>query len=476
MLMDAEEYIESVRRLSPRVHMSGERVRDLAKSGFTRLALDGIAMSYALAKDGRYRRLMTARSPLTGGDVNIYTHIHGSADDLKDRVKVARLMCQKTGVCTGRCPGWDALNALWAATFDMDRKLKTNYHRRFRAYLKYVQEMDLTCAGALTDPKGNRSQRAARQADPDLYLRVVERRRDGIVVRGAKAMIAGGACAHEIVVHPGTGFTAHEKDYAVAFAVPADADGLIQIVNRQSSDERKNEEGFDRGNVKYGSLESLIIFDDVFVPAERVFMCGEWEYAADVVTKFVLLHRMVLAGCLAGCGDVLTGAAALLADCHGLQRQMGDRLGEMSYYSEAMYGTALGAASEGTATPSGAYIPDTLLANISKLNLYWMPYEIQKLAEEVAGGIGASMPSERDLRAAATGKFVGKYMKGAHDTTAESRMRAARLVENLTSGAGRMSALCMHGAGSPAAARLVVKSLLDLETKRRFARDLSGMA
>jgi len=475
MLKDCKGYIESVRRLDPDVYMFGERIKDTAKFGMTRLAFEGIGMSYTLAQDPRYKHLMTAESELTGGEINIYNHVNSGPEDLKNRVKVARLMCQRTGVCTGRCPGWDCINALWDTTYDIDKRFKTEYHKRFRAFLKYVQENDLTCSGALTDPKGNRSLRAARQADPDLYLHVVERKKNGIVVRGAKAMIEGAACAHELIVQPGTGFSVHEKDYAVAFAIPSNTKGVTIIVNRQSCDERKNQDGFDKGNTKYGCLETLIVFDDVFVPWDRVFMCGEYEYAVEAVTKFVLLHRMVLSGCLAGCGDIVTGASSLLADYNGLNRQMTDKLGEMVYYSESMYASALGAACEGVSNPSGACFPNTMLANVSKLNLYWMPYEISKLADELAGGIGACMPSEKDLRGKATGRYVDKYLKGTYDSKTENRMRAIRLLENMTAGAGRMSALCMHGGGSPAAARLVVRSLLDLELKRRWAKDLAGI-
>lgn len=475
MLKTKEEYLESMRRMNPNVWMFGERIKDITKFGFTRLALEGIGMSYTLAQDLRYKHMLTATSGLTGKEINVYTHVNSSVDDLKKRVKVARLMCQRTGVCTGRCPGWDCINAIWDTTYEMDKKLKTEYHKRFREYLRWVQEEDLVCAGALTDAKGNRALRASRQADPDMYVHVVEKKKDGIIVRGAKAMIEGVACAHEILVQPGTGFSVHEKEYAVSFAVPTNAKGLTIIVNRQCSDERKNDPGFDKGNLKYGSLEALVVFDDVFIPWERVFMCGEYEYAAEMVTKFVLLHRMVLAGCLAGCGDVVVGASSLLADYHGLKRQMLEKLIDMVYYSEAMYATALGAACEGTAYPSGAWFPDTLLANISKLNLFWMPYEITKLADEIAGGIISCMPSEKDLRSNNIGPYVTKYLQAAYDSKTEDRMRIVRLLENMTAGAGRMSALCMHGGGSPAASRLVLRQLLDLHLKQRWAKELAGI-
>ena len=473
-LMTKERYVKSIRDLQADVYMLGKKVPDVTKNGFTRLALEGIGGIYDLSRDPRYRELLTQRD--ARGPFSVYCSVHRSPQDLVNRVKVARFLCQRTGVCTAsRCCGWDAINALWHTTFEMDARLGTDYHRRLQRYVAKVRREDLTVAGALTDPKGVRSLKPKHQPDPDVYLRVVEEDRDGIVVRGAKTMIGGAVGSHEILVQPGAGFSEAERDHAVAAAIPLNADGVTQVVDRQMGDERKLDDGFDKGNVRFGSSESLVLFDDVFVPKERVFMSGEYEFSGEAVSKFVLLHRMTLGGCLAGCGDVLTGAAALLAEYNGLTRQLADRFIEMTYLSEAMYAQALGAAYSGQRTPSGAWYPDPLLANVTKTSVTRMPYEIQRLAEDVGGGMVSCMPSEKDLRSDRIGPFVEKYYRGLRDVTAEKRLRVARLLESMVFGPGKLSTLCMHGGGSPAAASLGIRQTADLESKKEMARRLAGI-
>ena len=473
-LKTKERYLESMRDLEADVYLLGKRVPDVTKNGFTRLALEGIGAIYDLTRDPRYKETMTQRDG--HGPFSVYCSIHRSREDLVNRVRVARFLCQRTGVCTAsRCCGWDAMNALWHTTFEMDAHLGTDYHRRLQRYVAKVRREDLTVAGALTDPKGVRSLKPKHQPDPDVYLRIVEERKEGIVLRGAKSMIGGAVGSHEILVQPGAAFTEAERDHAVAAAVPLDADGVTQVVNRQMGDDRKLEPGFDKGNVRFGSSESLVVFDDVFVPKERVFMAGETEFTGDVVSKFVLLHRMTLGGCLAGCGDVLTGAAALLAEFNGLSRQLTDRFVEMTYLSEAMYAQALGAAYQGQETPSGAWFPDPLLANVTKTSVTRLPFEIQRLAEDVGGGMVSCMPSDRDLRSDRVGAFVDKYYRGLRDVTAEKRLRVARLLESMVFGPGKLSTLCLHGGGSPAAASLGIRQLADLESKKDMARRLAGI-
>lgn len=474
-LKSKEQYVRSIKELRANVYMFGKRVPDVAAQGFTRLALEGIGQIYDLSRDERYRSLLTRTDP-SGSRYSAYCSIHASREDLVDRVRTARLLCQRTGVCTAsRCCGWDALNALWHTTFEMDARFKTDYHKRLERYTTMVRRRDLTCAGALTDPKGNRALKPRHQPDKDMYLRVVEEHAKGIVVRGAKAMIGGAVGSHEIVVQPGTGFSEDERDHAVAFAVPLNAEGIIQVVNRQTADERKLDRGFDQGNVRFGSSESLVIFDDVFVPKDRVFMCGEHDYAAEAVTKFVLLHRMTLGGCLAGCGDVLTGAAALLAEYNGLSRPLADRLAEMTYLSESLYAQALGAAYEGRPTSSGAWFPDPLLANVTKTSVTRLPFELERIAQDVAGGMVSCMPSERDLRSPQVGPFVEKYYRGSRGVTAERRLRAARLIESMVFGPGKLAALCLHGGGSPAASMMGIRQLADLEGKKDLARRLADI-
>jgi 4-hydroxybutyryl-CoA dehydratase/vinylacetyl-CoA-Delta-isomerase len=468
------QYIESIGKMKTEAYMLGKRIPDVTKNGFTRLALEGIGQIYDLSRDERNADMLTRGEGI--GRFNVYCSIHRSREDLANRVRVARLVCQKTGVCTAsRCCGWDALNALWHTTYEMDARLGTDYHKRLAKYATMVQGKDLTCAGALTDPKGNRALKPRQQPDKDVYLRVVEEDKKGIVVRGAKSMIGGAVGSHEIIVQPGTGFSEDEKDHAVAFAVPLNSEGVLQVVNAQPGGEAKLEDSFDKGNVRFGSSEALVVFNDVFVPKERVFMCGENDYAAEVVSRFVLLHRMVLGGCLAGCGDVLIGAAALLAEYNGLSRQMQDRLTEMTYLSEALYAQAIGAAYEGRASPSGAWFPDQLLANVTKISVTRLPYEVQRLAEDIGGGMISAMPSELDLKSPKIGPLVEKYYRGTHGVTAEKKLRVAKLVESMVAGPGRLGALCLHGGGSPAAAQMTIRQLSELESKKELARKLAGI-
>lgn len=474
-LKSKQQYLESVKALGVEAYILGKRIPDVTKNGFTRMALEGIGQIYELSKNPEHAPILTKRAD-NGSVTSAYCSIHRSREDLINRVRAARLICQQTGVCTAsRCCGWDALNALWHTTYEMDAHLGTEYHKRLQRYTAFVQRKDLACAGALTDPKGNRSLKPKHQPDKDMYLRVVDENKKGIVVRGAKCMIGGAIGSHEIIVQPGTGFTEAEKEHAIAFSAPLNAEGVIQVVNMQAAGERKLDGSFDKGNVNYGSSESLIIFDDVFIPRERIFMNGENDYAAEVVTRFVLLHRMVLGGCLAGCGDVLTGAAALLADYNGLSRQLSDRLTEMTYLCEALYSQALGSAYEGQGTDSGAWFPDPLLANVTKISVTRLPYEIQRIAEDIGGGMISCMPSELDLKSSTIGRFIEKYYRGAQGVTAEKKLRAAELIESMVAGPSRLGALCMHGGGSPAAAQMTVRQLADLEHKKELAKRLAGI-
>ena len=251
-----------------------------------------------------------------------------------------RLLGQKTGCCFQRCVGMDAMNALDSVTFEMDQELGTDYHKRFEEFLRFVQENDLTVDGAMTDTKGDRSQRPSQQADPDLYLRVVEERADGIVVRGAKAHQTGAINSHWIVVMPTSAMREDDADYAVSFACPADNPGVFYIYGRQASDTRKLEGGqIDVGNARFGGQEALMVFDDVFIPSDKVFMYKEAKYAGLLVERFAGYHRSSYGGCKVGVGDVLIGAAATAADYNGAGKasHIRDKLVEMTHLNETLY-------------------------------------------------------------------------------------------------------------------------------------------
>jgi 4-hydroxybutyryl-CoA dehydratase/vinylacetyl-CoA-Delta-isomerase len=478
-MMTKEQYIESLRKLNLTVYFMGELIENPVDHPMIRPSMNSVAMTYELAGQEEYKEVMTATSNLTGKTINRFCHLHQNTGDLINKVKMQRLLGQKTGACFQRCVGMDAFNAIFSTTFEMDKRLGTDYHERFTRYMKFVQENDLTVDGAMTDPKGDRSLSPSRQADPDLYLHVTEVREDGIVVRGAKAHQTGAVNSHEHLVMPTVALKEEDAAYAVAFAVPSDAEGVIMILGRQSCDTRKLEPGadVDLGNARFGGHEALVIFDDVFVPNERVFMCKEYEFAGMMVERFAGYHRQSYGGCKVGVGDVLIGAAALAADYNGVPKasHVKDKLIEMVHLNETLYACGIACSAEGERTSAGNYQIDLLLANVCKQNVTRFPYEIARLAEDIAGGLMVTMPSEQDLRGEATGPRVRKYLQGVKGVSTENRMRVLRLVENITLGTAAVGyrTESMHGAGSPQAQRVVIARQGDLEGKKKLAKAIA---
>lgn len=489
MLMTGAQYIESLKKLKTRVYMFGEKVENWVDHPMIRPSINCVAVTYDLAHDPQYADLMTVKSNLTGETINRFGHLHQSTDDLRKKVKMQRLCGQKTASCFQRCVGMDAFNAVYSTTFEMDKKHGTDYHKRFVEYLKKVQENDWIVDGAMTDPKGDRGKAPGQQEDKDLFLRIVEKRPDGIVVRGAKAHQTGSINSHEHLIMPTMTMTEEDKEYAVSFAVPSDVDGLFMIYGRQSCDTRKMEDNadVDLGNKKFGGQEALVVFDDVFVPNERIFMCEEWDFSGMLVERFAGYHRQSYGGCKVGVGDVLIGAAALAADYNGAQKasHIKDKLIEMTHLNETLYCCGIACSAEGYPTAAGNYQIDLLLANVCKQNVTRFPYEIVRLAEDIAGGLMVTMPSDKDFKSdlpvTKDGKSLGdvcnKYFKGAPVATTEERQRILRFLENICLGASAVGyrTESMHGAGSPQAQRIMIARQGNIEAKKELAKVIAGI-
>ena len=481
-MMTAAEYIESLRKLHTVVYLFGERVENFVDHPIIRPSINSVAMTYALAQNPEYEDLMTATSNLTGKRINRFCHLHQSAEDLVKKVKMQRLVGQKTGSCFQRCVGMDAFNAIYSTTYEVDQKYGTEYHQRFINYLKHVQEEDLTIDGAMTDPKGDRKKSPSEQADPDMYVHIVEKRPDGIVVNGAKAHQTGAVNSHEQLIMPTIAMKEADKAYAVSFAVPSDAEGIVMIYGRQSCDTRKLEEGgcMDCGNCRFGGQEALVVFDHVFIPWERVFLCEEYEFAGAMVERFAGYHRQSYGGCKVGVGDVLIGAAALAADYNGVEKasHIKDKLIEMIHLNETLYCCGIACSAEGAPTKAGNYQIDILLANVCKQNVTRYPYEIARLAEDIAGGLMVTMPSEADFRSKDVGEYCRKYFKGRDGVDTMDRMRILRLIENMTLGTAAVGyrTESLHGAGSPQAQRIMIGRQGKLEEKKALAKNIAGIA
>ncbi|WP_312701210.1 4-hydroxyphenylacetate 3-hydroxylase family protein [Sedimentibacter sp.] len=471
-LMTGEQYVESIKKMNMQIYMFGEKVASAVDNPILRPSLNSVKATYDLAQMPEYEDLMTATSSLTGEKINRFTHLHQGTDDLIKKVKMQRLLGQKTASCFQRCVGMDAFNAVYSTAYETDKKFGTKYFENFVEYLKYVQTNDLVVDGAMTDPKGDRSLSPSKQADPDLYLRVVERRADGVVVRGAKAHQTGICNSHEVLVMPTIAMGPEDEDYAIAFSVPVDAEGVLMIIGRQSCDTRKLEGSqIDVGNSEFGGMEALVVFEDVFVPNDRLFLNGETEFAGMMVERFAGYHRQSYGGCKVGVGDVLIGAAALIADYNGAQKasHVKDKLIEMTHLNETLFSCGIACSAEGHKLEAGNYIIDLLLANVCKQNITRFPYEIARLAEDIAGGLVVTAPSEKDLRDPKIGKYVDKYFKGIN------RLKVLRLIENLTLGTAAVGyrTESMHGAGSPQAQRIVIGRQANFNAKKELAKSIA---
>lgn len=482
------EYIESLRRLNTRVYMFGEKIDDWVDHPIIRPSINCVAMTYALAKDPQYADLMTAKSNLTGRTVNRFVHLHQSTEDLIKKVKMQRLLGQKTASCFQRCVGMDAFNAVFSTTYEIDAAHGTTYHENFKKFLIYIQDNDLIVDGAMTDPKGDRSKAPHAQADPDMYLRVVERRDDGIVVCGAKAHQTGSINSHWHIFMPTIAMGPDDRDYAVSFACPTDADGVYMIYGRQSCDTRKLEKApIDVGNAKFGGQEALVVIDHVFIPNDRIFLNGETEFASMMVERFAGYHRQSYGGCKVGVGDVIIGAAALAAEYNGVEKASAvkDKLIEMTHLNETLFSCGIACSCEGCATKAGNYQIDMLLANVCKQNVTRYPYEIVRLAEDIAGGLMVTMPSQKDfesnLPAGKNGETIGaicnKFFAAAPNATTENRMRILRFLENECLGGGAVGyrTESLHGAGSPQAQRIMIGRQGNIQGKKEFAKAIAGI-
>lgn len=458
------------------IYFMGEQIENILDSPYIRPHINTAAVTYDIAFEPETIDLATAVSPYTGKKINRFTHIQQDAEDMVKKSKLLRAIGQKTGTCFQRCVGWDAMNAVYSVSYEIDRKYGTKYQEKVIDFVKYIQENDYMVVGGMTDPKGDRGLPPHQQPDPDVFVHVAERRKDGIIVRGAKAHQTGAANSHEILVMPTVAMRAEDKDFAVSFAAPLDAPGVTLIFGRQTNDERKLGK-LDQGNPTYGVVggEALVIFNNVFVPWERVFMCGETEFAGMLVERFAVYHRQNYGACKAGVIDVLIGASAAMAEYNGTAKasHIRDKMIEMILMNETLHASSLAAGYESRPLPAGNYYPQTTYANITKQNITRSHYEISRLAHDIAGGLLATLPTEFDLKDPVLGPLILKYFAGAADTNTLDRIKLARLIENMTGGTSLVES--MHGAGSPQAQRIGLLKNANLKQFKQMAQKICGI-
>ena len=473
-----EEYMKSIQAMKCQVYAFGEKVKNLIDHPCFRPAVNALAMTYDLAKE--QSSLMTAASPFTGGRVNRFLHICQSPDDNIKRAQYGNFLTPLHGACVGaRCAGTAVLNALYSTTYEMDEEQGTDYHKRFLKFLRYVQEEDLSCSGMVTDAKGDRSLSPGKQEDPDVYLHVTEIRDDGIVVKGAKAHQSGAAIAHENIVAPTTTIGPDEAQFAVAFAIPPDTPGIIHIAEAPAPNARRFQgDEMDFGNFRYGVHGStLVIFNDVFIPRERVFMCEEYTYTKTLLQRFGSFQRLASAACKSGHCNLLCGAAAVAAEYNGCEKMahIKEKLTEMSFQSSLAFGSAIAAGYMASSTPSGVYVPNTLMVNAAKLQSVKAVWDASRLASDIVGGVLCTAPSNKDFNNPEIGRYVEKYFKGKAEIPAKERVRIVRLVEYLVGQSSIVPTESIHGAGPPATQRLMIRAATNMDYLKKRARIMAGI-
>jgi 4-hydroxybutyryl-CoA dehydratase/vinylacetyl-CoA-Delta-isomerase len=476
-ITNKDSYLDSIRNRNLKIYLMGELVKEPIEHPIIRPSIEAMAETYELAV--REPELASAISPYTGKKINRFLHIAESNEDLFLQNKMQRKLGQLTGTCFQRCVGMDAFNALHSVTFEIDENHNTEYHKNFINFLTEMHKYNLVIGGAMTDVKGDRSKLPHEQEDEDVYLRIVKRTNDGVYVKGAKAHQTGCINSHWMVVMPTLRLSDKDKDYAIVGAIPVDAEGITYIYGRQSCDTRSMEPGeYDVGNKYFAGQEAMVIFDNVFIPNDYIFMNGEYEFASMLVERFTTYHRRSYV-CKSGVGDVLIGAAATIAEYNGVEEasHIKDKLVEMNKLNETIYATGIASSLQGSSTKSGNFINDDLLANVCKQHVTKETYEIGRIAQDLAGGLVGSMPSGIDFNEGTMSEDLKKYLKGKKDINSEDRVKILRLIENMTLGRNAVAYLTesLHGAGSPQAQRVQIRRKVNIEEKKDFAKKLSGI-
>lgn len=481
-----EQYIEGLRKMKRNIYVHGQKIdRD---DELQMPCLNTIGTTYDEAAKPENQELLTAISHITGERINRFNHIHQSTDDLHKKQDMTRQLCRVVGGCIQRCMGIDATNAVNAVSFEADKQNdgKTEYHKNFLTWLEKFQTEDLVGCCAQTDVKGDRMKRPHQQQDPDAYLRIVERKSDGIVVRGCKLHISEASVADEIIVVPTRSLTPEDSDYAVSFALPADWDGIKQVVTVHNYRERKH---FPRGFMP-GATDSYLIFDDCFVPWDRVFLCGEHMHGGILALLFALFHRHSYSGCKPALGDVLLGAAALAAEYNGVAKagHVREKLAELIMTTELGYAAGYTASDLGKPEVfmpgmgpvpygPGSFIPNSIYCNVGRCLTGEAVFREAEILTDIAGGIPATFPYEEDFVNPETSDLLNKYSIRNPNVSAENQAQLWRyLGDTLCSSTGGVNLLgSYHGGGSPVMESIAITSQYDIEERKELIKMIAGI-
>jgi aromatic ring hydroxylase len=475
-LRNADQYLAGLRD-GRVVYYRGERVADVTAHPALSVGATHTAIDFRLAHDPALRDLVLAVDPETGQTISRYFIIPRNTDDLLRRRELIESVTRagKTTVPLVKEIGTDAIFALTVVTADLGTA-GAEYHARVRRFYEHVRDGDLTLAVAQTDAKGDRGLRPHKQPNPDAYLRVVEERKDGIVVRGAKAHTTNGVYADEIVVLPTRAMGPEDKTYAVAFAVVPNTKGVRMLAAPRGFGKRSEFDNPVSSTTKM--VESLTVFDDVLVPWERVFLNGEWQAAGNLAKTFVEFHRYTAVSYKTPLLELLVGMAAVMADYNGIAKaaHVRDKLVQLIMYLETVRGLTKTAALE-CRLRQGIAVPGVVYTNAAKYFFAAHYHEMVGLVQDIAGGIVVTAPMEADWNNPETHGDIEKYLGGSASATSEDRLRAINLVRDITASdlGGYLEILAIHAEGSLETQKLTILMDADLAPFREYAKRLAGI-
>ncbi len=475
MLRTREQFQKKLFAMKNNVYVGGEAVN----RSDHRLApgVNTMSTTFDLANDPKYKPVATTTSSITGKEINRFVHLSQNPHDLMQKQKLIRIGARRVGGCIQRCMGWDGSIALAICTKELDEEFGTEYHKRFMKFLGNVHDNDLAMTCAQTDIKGDRLARPSQQKNPDSYVHIKEVRDDGIVVSGMKMSITAVAYVDEILVIPTRALMEDDADWAVAFAIPADTEG-VKLVTRPVWLREKDEPDAPPF-CKFGVSDSVIIFDNVFIPKDRVFMCKEAKYGRRVAMLFADSHRHSYSGCKPAVSDIMCGVTALAAQANNIHKvsHVREKLTEFAMAAELAYAAGTAAAVYGEMTSAGVFFPNEIYANVGRKMTGETIYHEYNLLTEIAGGIAVTLPFHEDFQKGDNVDKMKEFIVRNQDLSAEDSLKIWKLVENV--GASSMGdwyrVAGVHGGGSPIMEAIALGIAYDYKDKMNVAKYLAGI-
>ena len=477
-LRSASEFTEGLRD-GREVYYRGEKVDDVTTHHDLGIGVEHVALDFELAEDQEHRELMTWMDLGGGERVSRYFKIPTDTSDLLNRREMIERSTRLGGsvVLLIKEIGTDALFALDVVTGHLDKHAGGQYNPRVKAFLGQCKKKDLSLAVAQTDVKGDRSLLPSQQDHPDYYVRIVEERADGIVVRGAKAHTTCAPYVDELIVLPTRAVKEEDSAYAVSFAVPLNAPGLKLIASPFGSPPVS--EFHHPVSSSHRMIDTLTIFDDVFIPNERVFLKGEWQYAGPLANTFVEFHRFTAASYKPPLCDLFIGAAALLAEYNGIAKasHVREKITKLITYTETVRGLTLAAAHDCRINDNGTAVPNIILTNLAKFHFANNYHEAVSWVQDIAGGLVVTGPSEEDMANPETKGYIEKYLGGGCGVSAENRLKAINLVRDLTASTfgGYNELLAIHAEGSLETQKITILRDYDVDRCLKLAKEAIGV-